>query len=848
VSIDRDQEELGPEKPSTLEAGARIRRYLILERVGNGAMGVVYGAYDPELDRKIALKFLDGDPGEQNEVGRARLLREAKVMARLTHPNVVAVHDVGVFGGRVFLAMEFLAGGTLRKWLTARRRDCREVLTVFAAAGKGLAAAHAAGLVHRDFKPENVLLDNDGRPRVVDFGLAREAASLDEQREAGDPLPDPVEQELFNQATWVSGADPPNHSLRTLTRTGTIMGTPAYMAPEQFLGEATDARSDQFSFCVALYEALYGVRPFEGGTVLRFLHDVDGARFQPPPEDREVPGWIRRAVVRGLGASRAQRWPSMEALIAALEDDPPARHRRRLLFALGSALLVAVLAIATHAVWQRRQAWERQIAVHLEEAVQSSSLGQAKAAELRELRRRAFGAFDAPDRARGESLWSKALAMVPTVEAAYDRAERAYEAALGLDPSRGEVRSKLVDVLYQHLTLAEELRRNDRLRALATRLEQYDEGGVGRAALEAPGVLSLHTRPQATTVILERYEREPESGRRHPVPAPWSGTTGGPASVTAGSYRFTVRAPERAEVIFPFEIRRDERLDIDLPLPAAAAIPHGFVYVPAGEFWFGDADEQLRTGFLGSVPIHRRRTAAYLIARHEVTYGEWIAFLDSLPPSERAQYAPNVSTPLHGALRLREIDGRWQFTFEPTSRRYSAWSGEMISYQGRRIRAEQNWSRLPVGGISPSDADRYLAWLRTSGGVPGARLCSELEWERAARGADDRLYPHGDELHADDANFDQTYGRVDSAFGPDEVGSHPTSRSPFGIDDLAGNVFELVTSSDRSEEIAVRGGAYYFSSYTCRITNREVVTSGLHDVTMGLRVCVSVEEGADALQ
>jgi formylglycine-generating enzyme required for sulfatase activity len=151
-----------------------------------------------------------------------------------------------------------------------------------------------------------------------------------------------------------------------------------------------------------------------------------------------------------------------------------------------------------------------------------------------------------------------------------------------------------------------------------------------------------------------------------------------------------------------------------------------------------------------------------------------------------------------------------------------------------------------VAGLSPAEVESYLRWLRTTGRVPGARLCSEVEWERAARGADDRIFPHGDELHPDDANFDVTYGRVSSAYGPDMVGSHAASRSPFGVDDLAGNLFELTASSQKPDEIVLRGGAYYFTAYTCRSTNREPVAATFRDVTTGIRVCASVQGDMNA--
>jgi formylglycine-generating enzyme required for sulfatase activity len=808
-----------------LDAGARVGRYLIIERVGSGAMGVVYGAYDPELDRKVALKLLKGEHAGQDETARARLVREAKAMARLSHPNVIAVHDVGVFDGQVFLAMEFLGGGTLRSWLAARRRGSRELLAVFVAAGRGLMAAHAAGLVHRDFKPENVLLDREGRPRVVDFGLAREAKDDAE----GAPAPPPV--------AATSGT-----RLDTLTRTGALMGTPAYMAPEQFMAEPTDERTDQFSFCVALYEALYGERPFTSESVFRLLNDVAEGRLQPVPDDREVPAWIRRAVLRGLKADPALRWPSMASLIAALEDDPAVRRRVWLLATAALVALVAIVVGLGQMVHRRRQEVERQVGALLRDAAASSAPGRARDADLRELRRRALAAFDAGDRLRGEELWRQARAFVPEADGAYERAERAYDTALVLDPTRSEAREQLADLLFDHLLLARELRRDEQARALEALLARHDEGGRRRAALATEGTLALRTAPVTATAALERYEREPATGRRVARAAATGLAPGVPVRLPPGSYRLLVRAPGHVDTVYPFELRGGERLEVALRLPLPGEVPRDFAYVPAGDFWFGDADENLRSDFLDTVPVHRRHTGAFMIARHETTYREWIDFLAALPEQQRARYAPRVSAPLRGSLRLRELDEGWQLAVEPTSQHYTARTGETFVYAGRSRRARQDWMDFPVAGTAPADAERYVRWLRETGRVPGARLCEELEWERAARGADDRVYPHGDELAPDDANFDVTYGRVNSAFGPDAVGAHPASRSPFGVDDLAGNVWEIVRSSQSADGFVIRGGAYYFGAATCRITNRESVPSTFRDVTTGIRVCSSVVE------
>jgi formylglycine-generating enzyme required for sulfatase activity len=825
VSTGSDPRAVLHSEPPPLDTGAQIGRYLIIERVGGGAMGDVYGAYDPELDRKIALKLLKGSEPSPDETARSRLLREAKAMARVAHPNVIAVHDVGIVDQQIFLAMEFLSGGTLKSWLAARPVGWREVVDVFAAAGRGLAAAHGAGLVHRDFKPDNVLLDGLGHPRVVDFGLARDAGVGAQPDSAA--------------GARAAAEEIPGNRLATVTRKGAIMGTPAYMAPEQIAGDRTDQRTDQFSFCVALYEALYGVRPFHGESLLQQLHNVTEGRLEPPPDDREVPPWIRRAVLRGLKADPAERWPSMALLIAALEDDPGARHRRRLLVGVAATLALAVVVAVGQVVRHRHQALERDIDGNLHDAAGAAQAGRARAEEWRDLRRRSLDAFDAADRARGETLWQKALAVVPVADGAFQHAERAYETALVLDRSRAEARRAFADLLLEHALFARELRRNEQVGSLTAALERHDDDGDRLAELRRAGTLMLHAGPAGASTRLERYGQDPSNGRRVATPVSVALTPGVPAALPPGSYRLVTRATGYSDLIQPFELASGQRVVLDLRLLRPAAIPDGFVYVPAGDFWFGDADENLRTKFLDTVPIHRRHGDAFLIAARETTYRQWIEFLDALPPGERGQHAPSL-TGLGGSLRLQPVGRGWQLTLRPTSQRHTARDGEPFIYMGRSLRARQDWLDFPVAGVSPAAVERFLRWLRDTRRVPGARFCSELEWEHAARGADDRTYPHGDDLAPDDANFDVTYGRIDSAVGPDAVGAHPGSRSPFGVDDLAGNVLELVRSSVTSEGFVIRGGAYFFNAATCRLTNRTAVWSTYRDVTSGIRVCASV--------
>jgi eukaryotic-like serine/threonine-protein kinase len=317
-----------------LSRGRLIGRYLLLDCLGMGGMGVVHAAYDPELDRKVALKILRPEIIEQLGVegSRVRILREAQAMARLSHPNVITVHDCGTVGEHVFVAMELLDGQTLTQWIRERPRKTREVLDRFVLAGRGLAAAHAAGLIHRDFKPDNVLCGHDGRVCVTDFGLARATQGT---------TPDQQEERDEEVLPSLNGVLPTRLLAANLTRSGAIVGTPAYMAPEQMEGDSVDARSDQFSFCVALYEALYGEHPFLGDMRKSPLKSISRGPLRAAPKNKRIPKRIHQALLRGLSAEPAERFPSMDELLAALTHEPRARSRRIAFFAATALALGA---------------------------------------------------------------------------------------------------------------------------------------------------------------------------------------------------------------------------------------------------------------------------------------------------------------------------------------------------------------------------------------------------------------------------------------------------------------------------------------------------------------------------
>ncbi len=340
-----------------LARGAVVGRYVILDQLGVGGMGIVYAAFDPDLDRKVALKLLlPASKGPSAGAREARLLREAQALARLSHPNVVAVFDVGTHEHRVWVAMEFVSGRTLGEWAKERPRSFAEKLAVLVDVGRGVAAAHAAGLVHRDLKPENVMIGGDGRVRVMDFGLAHGRgvggeARTDEEAEVtptGEPAP-PAElafdRTVSGGAAGVSRSglsrpvgERPALEVR-MTAMGSIQGTPAYMAPEQWNGVEADAAADQFGWSVIAWELCFGARPFVGETVTALATAVLEGRRQAPPAGRRVPRWFRRLIERGLSVEPARRWPAMIEVLAAIERG---QRRTRLRALLGLFLALAV--------------------------------------------------------------------------------------------------------------------------------------------------------------------------------------------------------------------------------------------------------------------------------------------------------------------------------------------------------------------------------------------------------------------------------------------------------------------------------------------------------------------------
>ncbi|HEX8107253.1 MAG TPA: serine/threonine-protein kinase, partial [Kofleriaceae bacterium] len=335
----------------------RLGRYIITERIAGGGMGIVYRAEDPELHRKVALKVLH--PRQLGDArARARMLAEARALARLDHPSVVKIHDVLTIDDQIVLVMALVEGVTLAAWESAAPRSWREVVRAYAQAGDGLAAAHALDIIHRDFKPANAILGDDGQVRVLDFGLARLADAGDPGAPLGRPDPAASGADDTTRSPSAAGSGPTIHGLggttlgalggpadpivRGLTATDEVVGTLNYISPEQLAGQPASHASDQFSFCVALHRAVEGVPPFAGADVASRLRCIRSGAIQRAT-DRRVPAWLRVVLARGLSSDPVTRFPSMAALLAALRRP---RGLRRWRVPLAAAAMAGAFAIA----------------------------------------------------------------------------------------------------------------------------------------------------------------------------------------------------------------------------------------------------------------------------------------------------------------------------------------------------------------------------------------------------------------------------------------------------------------------------------------------------------------------
>lgn len=540
-----------------------------------------------------------------------------------------------------------------------------------------------------------------------------------------------------------------------------------------------------------------------------------------------------------LGRAREALWGARQLAAPLVEEDLTPQEtafvgasrralRRRTLLRWGAALAAVLIPVGIYAgarVITRRDL-DRHVAANVADAEAQLAIARAARDRSTEVRATAFASFDAGELDAAEARWEAARKASAEAEAAYVRASRALEAALLLDTARADVTRALAELTYERIQLAARDHRETERSELLTRLGLYDDGGLA-ARLAAPAQLELAVEPSdAALSILS-------PGGAAAALAPTS-------TQPPGSYVVVATASGRTPVRAPVRLESGQHARIALALPPAGAVPPGFVYVPAGRFLYGSRDAEQVRRFFGAAPMHARETGAYLIATTEVTYAQWIEFLDALPASERTRHAPRIemsaTVQAGGLLELARGEDGWQLRIAPAGVTYEARAGAALEYRDRAVRRRQDWLQFPVSGVSSEDALAYVAWLDRTGRVPKARLCTEVEWERAARGADGRTYPHGERLAPDDANIDVTYGRRDGGFGLDVVGAHPASTSPFGLVDASGNVWEI-TRTMHGTGYVMRGGGYFTDATSAHLANRQEITPEFRHLHAGLRVC-----------
>jgi formylglycine-generating enzyme required for sulfatase activity len=547
-----------------------------------------------------------------------------------------------------------------------------------------------------------------------------------------------------------------------------------------------------------------------------------------------------------------------------------ASHRRRVRQKWGRWLAALTVALAISVAYGgiRLQTYLRDsrfIAAHQAQAVEALAEGRALARQAEEGREAALALFDGlvplPSGLQGapglslrdvaEQRWAEVLKVRDQASAAYAKAIRELEKALDKDRGNPDTRRLLAEVTYERILMAERFHQSHERDEWTQSLEQMAESSAEALPwwqrLRAPAELELVTEPPGASVTIQRYTNA--SGVLQLQPALEVGALGPTPLVRVlvpeGSYHLRITYPGRTPVDLPLLLTRGAREQVRVVLPTH--VPDGHVYIPPGCFLMGSAEpEDVRRNML-SPPLHRFcLKEGYLIGRTEVTLGDWLEYLNSLPPqapARRLLEKPQAGAASRGVSLRQSSRGGWIFTFHlPRGKPITAREGEPFHYVSRKRNHTADWRRFPLSGVSSLDLEDYFVWLDRTGRLPGARLCTEYEWEYAARGADGRRLPQGDVMPPDGANIDVTYGREEGSYGPDEVGSHPASTSPFGLVDMVGNCNEITRAMPPEQGgVMLRGGTWYHDLYSGLLANHWVGEPALSDAVLGVRVCASAK-------
>lgn len=608
----------------------------------------------------------------------------------------------------------------------------------------------------------------------------------------------------------------------------------------------------------AAYEVAHEALIKGWGTLRRWLEENAEARAVKTRLETSTAEWLR------LGRNREALWGARQiaetALLEEVDIGPKERdflsasrnaaeRSRRVRRAVFAAIPITLSLMYGGVRLLAARDLERRIVASLNQGQKLYDEASNKAKEVNDLRQQAFERFDSKKREEGEELWGKALKLGQEVDRLYSKAGQALEGAVSLDNSRKDVRRLMAATLYERAVIADRDADATRLDDILQRMDVYDNGGEFRARWSTPAKLSMDSDPPGARVFVARYEDDDKGKRTAGNERELGQTPLAPQELPPGSYLFTLRKDGFPDVRYPVLLRRGEQFSAKVPILPEKEIPKGMAYIPPGRFLFGVlGQEGQRKFFFNTAPAHDVTLPGYFIGIHEVTYAEYIEFLQAQPKEKLAEFLPRVATSgASGMLELTQAGSDlWRLTMRPANVTHTALSNEPFVYSTRSVRQKQNWLRFPVAGTSVGMATAYAEWLSKSGRLPGARICTEQEWEHGARGADERYFAAGMELGGDAANIDVTYGKKPDAFGPDEVGSYPGGQSPFGLLDTAGNVYEWTTSSLADEGPVARSASFSYVSLVCRSENRQVVDASYRESDTGIRLCASLAPRAPA--
>ncbi len=758
-------------------------RYVVEREIGRGGMGMVLVAYDRDFRRRVAMKVMKGRG--MSAARLSRFLEEAQATAQLEHPNIAPVYDLGTqAGGAPFFTMKWIRGRDLKHIIDAREPEHTliRLVQILQQAAMGIHFANSRGVIHRDLKPQNVMVGSYGEVIVVDWGLAK---ILGRSAEPGAVPPMAPVAESENAPPSTARGDEGR-----LTLEGSIQGSPAYMSPEQARGDVAeiDARTDVFGLGAILYEILTGVPPYKDPSPQVAKGKARRGEISSPSErtpERSIPPELDLICRRSLAPRKEDRFQSARELHDALQRYVEGIHDAERRAAEASRLCGEADAL--------REA--------LREAEARETRLRDDAASLRQK----LSDHD-PEEAK-HGLWeleSRRGAAKEETASALNRVAAAYQAVLSIDPESGRARKALAQTFYEKL-LAAENRGDGEAASLYEGLVRQHHDGAYTIELDGEGLLKLTSNPSGATVQLSRYEE------RGPLLVESPPATLGPTPLDRrlprGSYLAVLRKPGFIDTRYPFVIGRGGPASCRVRLLEEGSIPDGFVYVPGGETIVGGHDREVSALERQIVTI-----GDLVVGRFPVTLGEYCEYLSEELTGDQPALHDHIPAFGQEAYVAQGANGR----FAPI---------------------ERLPPNVPAHALSLEAVDAYCAWLTRRNGRR-ARLLAEIEWERCARGSDGRIYPWGNGF--DWALCKGGLSRPGKPF-PEGVGVFPRDVSPFGVRDLAGCVRELVLGESAKGYRPCRGGSW-LNSFPFVFRSDLRTTRGEHtrSTDVGFRVCYDV--------